>query len=381
MYNSKQITELLFQTVDAYAKISNNKPHRAVQDLNTGYCYMVATLVQHILKEKFRIDVNMVSHPHHCLLEFEGVYYDTIYPTGYPNDPCKVWKLDEAECRSTLDLLGYGKVGILNPHPRFMVLIEWMCEEFGVSKPEFYNHMVEWYDAPEPYVRRKHKWFRDYTKTTHRRLLTRYRRRHQQYFNEPLTKYSMGWIADFTAYPEDLWVTLRVTDYCTWMRNIIKTRYPSYSEVIESCFGKGVFSRNNIQMMGRLTRVEEPGLSQLRGCIPTVQMIDDPAYQNYLTQRGTVELEMHWAKSIDFTTDQYKLDLSDDQLKAIESACSKMKNGELVKVGDVLTLGSLDKLEDDPKRLLFAIEDNEGNVNYTNDREAWLNKAPDDSEE
>ncbi|BAW98379.1 hypothetical protein [Vibrio phage pTD1] len=376
----KQITELLFQTVDAYAKICNNKPHRAVQDLNTGYCYMVATLVQHILKEKFRIEVNMVSHPHHCLLEFEGKYYDTIYPTGYPNDPCKVWKLEEAECRSTLDLLEYGKVGILNPHPRFMVLIEWMCEEFGVPKPEFYNHMVEWYTIPDTYTRHKHKWLRDYTKTVHRRLLTRYRRRYQQYSNKPLTKYSLAWMADFTAYPEDLWVTLRVTEYCTWMRNIIFTRYPSYGEVMESCFGEDVLTRNNIQMMGRLTRVGEPGLSKLRGCIPTVQIIDDAGYQKYLDERGTVELEMHWAKSPDFTIGQHKLNLSADQLKAIESACSKLEICEPVKVENVVTLGSPDMLKDDPKRAGFVVVDEDGNEMYTNDREAWLNRTPDNEE-
>lgn len=376
----KQITELLFQTVDAYAKICNNKSHRAVQDLNTGYCYMVATLVQHILKEKFRIDVNMVSHPHHCLLEFEGEYYDTIFPTGYPNDPCKVWKLEEAECRSTLDPLEYGKVGILNPHPRFMVLIEWMCEEFGVPKPEFYSHMVEWYDTPDPYVRRKHKWFRDYTKTVHRRLLTRYRRRYQQYSNEDLTKYSLAWMADFTAYPEDLWVTLRVTDYRTWMRHVISTRYPSYEEVIKSCFGEDVLTRNNIQMMGRLTRISEPGLGQLRGCIPTVLNIDDSGYQKYLDERGTVELEMHWAKSPDFAVGQHKLNLSANQLKAIESACSKLKNGEPVKVENVLTLGSPDMLKDDPKRAGFVVVDEDGNEMHTNDREAWLNRTPDNEE-
>lgn len=340
----KQITELLFQTVDAYAKICNNKPHRAVQDLNTGYCYMVATLVQHILKEKFRIDVNMVSHPHHCLLEFEGVYYDTIYPTGYPCDPCKVWKLEEAACRSTLDVLEYGKVGILNPHPRFMVLIEWMCEEFGVSKPEFYNHMVEWYNTSDAYRRFKWKGCPDFTKTKYRRLLTRYRRRHQQYFDESLSKYSMAWMADFTAYPEDLWVTLRVTDYGTWMRNVISTRYPSYEKAMESCFGKDLYDRSNIQMMGRLTRISEPGLGQLRGCIPTVQAIDDAGYQKYLDERGTVEFEIHWGGNDEFSVGEHKLSFAAEQLRAIETACGKIKSGEPVKPQNILTLGSSDLL-------------------------------------
>lgn len=338
---TKQITELLFQMVDAYGKLTNNRPHRAVQDLNSGYCYMVATLAQHILKEKYRIDVNMVSHPHHCLLEYEGEYYDTIYPTGYPDDPCKVWKLEEAKCRSTLDLLEYGEVGILNPHPRQIVLVEWMCEEFGVSKPDYYQHMLEWYDTPDAYRRFKWKGYPDFTKTTYRRLMTRYRRRHHQYFDEPLTKYSMGWMADFIAYPEDLWVTLRVTDYRTWLKNVIRTRYPSYEEVMVSCFGEGVYDRPNIQIAGRLSTIAEPGLSKLRGCIPTVQMIDDAGYQKHSDERGTVELEMHWGGCESPINTLPKLDLS-----------TPLQLTDLSSGGDdnVLTLGSPDMLKDGPEK-------------------------------
>ncbi|QGZ14539.1 hypothetical protein [Photobacterium phage PDCC-1] len=419
---SKQIKELMYQLVDSFSIIANLKHHKAVQYLNSGHCYAVATLAQHILKEKYDITVNLKSHPHHSFFEYDGVYYDTLFPVGYPLHPSEVWRMEEARCRKTLDDWAFGECMMVNPDPTIIAWVEYVTERLGISQPKFYWEMIETFEDRSTYDKKATRKVYHHKLGKYRRKVKRYRLRAWKFRNVEWKTFMIGWMAEFTPYPEDLWVDLEVIEYDKWVKKVISTVYPPYEEVMEKCFGDDVFDSPNVQAMGRLSdictggevgfkrdnlwgvcastglelsasmevkspvgplevseevdKILEDAAQHLnekhqqssfpRGCSANVKMYDDACYQHYMNARseapGLLNLTCHhW--------------------KVIDEACKRIKDGEVFDPKRVLTLGSPDKLEDDPKRVLFAVEDNEGKVSYTSDREAWLNRDSGDCEE
>ncbi|UVD32216.1 hypothetical protein [Vibrio phage phiKT1028] len=277
---NKHIVEVMHELVDAYVKVTGKKPHQAVQELNSGYCYMVATFAQYILKEVHEIEVKLLAHCHHSFIEYEGKWYDTIYPVGYPYHPSKVWRLKEAHCTEGVMEMEYGECRCVNPSAEMIVWMEHLCRYHGVVTPPLYEKVVGRFSGDV--------WGPGYTKTKHRRILNRLRSRSLKFKDTELEVVVVGWVANFHVYPEDLWVELEVVDYNTWMRSIIKTRYPDYEETMEKCFGKEIFSPDKksndrtvmVQSPYLKTPVSAPQAITVVGCGKTFAEIQRSPQQN-----------------------------------------------------------------------------------------------------
>lgn len=214
------ISKVLTEFVQAYVNIRNVQHHKAVQFLNSGHCYVVATMAQYVLKERYDIKVNLMSHCHHSFIEYEGRHYDTIFPTGYPLDIAKVWKLEEAACRTELDHLEEGSCLMVNPSISLLAWMEYICHYYMLPEPDVCNQVEEHFFDKDTFKRVNSPRWKTITKNMFRRKIGRYRGRAWKFRNQPLHNEKV-WFARFTAYPEDLWVTLDVyaSDYLshfTW---------------------------------------------------------------------------------------------------------------------------------------------------------------------
>lgn len=384
---SKQIKELMYQLVDSFSIVTNLQHHKAVKYLNSGQCYAVATFAQHILKEKYDITVNLKSHPHHCFFEHDGIYYDTLFPVGYPMHPSEVWRMEEARCRGTLDDWEFGECMIVNPDPTIIAWVEYVTERLGISQPKFYWEMIETFEDRSTYDKKATRKYYHHTLGKYRHKVKRYRLRAWKFRNVEWKTYMTGWMAEFTPYPEDLAVGLDVVKYEDWVKKVIKTIYPPYEEVMEKCFdvkgvnlkkSKGVviggtagFKRDNLWGMCVVT---EPGSTIFKRVEERELTIEVPENLGEILDTAACRLsEKH--KEVSFPRG------CPAGVKFYDDTSYGIVEGTPFDSKKTLTLGSPDKLEDDPKRVLFAVEDNEGKVSYTNDREAWLNRGSGDCEE
>ncbi|AUR80972.1 hypothetical protein FDJ25_gp032 [Vibrio phage Aphrodite1] len=384
---SKQIKELMYQLVDSFSIIANLKHHKAVQYLNSAHCYAVATLAQHILKEKHDITVNLKSHPHHSFFEHDGIYYDTLFPVGYPIHPSEVWRMEEARCRTSLDDWDFGECGIVNPDPAIIAWVEYVTERLGISQPKFYWEMIEDFEDRGSYTKKPIKGVYHHTLGKYRRKVKRYRLRAWKFRNVEWKTFMIGWMSVFTPDPDDLWVDLEVIEYDKWVKKVISTVYPPYEEVMEKCFdvkdvnlkksngviigGTAGFKRDNLWGMCATT---EPGSTIFKGVEERELTIEVPENLGEILDAAACRLsEKHQAASFPRGCPA--------GVKFYDDAGYGIVEGIPFDSKKTLTLGSPDKLEDDPERVYFAVEDDEGKVSYTDDREAWLNRDSGDSEE
>lgn len=229
---TKQITKVLNTILRQFAVINNNKLPVAMQTLNQGYCYMVATLAQHVLFNKFNILVNLKSHPHHCFIEFEGKYYDTLFTYGYPDEPYKIWKLKEAKCRTSYDDWDFGTCVMNNACPVFIALVESIIKHYDLDTyPKFYDEMIIDFNDPDSFRRYKCKYLYSWTRNGYRRKVKRFRRRAAELKQN--SKYRQRSIADasycrFTPYPENWAVSLEVVPYSRALRQTMCEMFDSF---------------------------------------------------------------------------------------------------------------------------------------------------------
>lgn len=217
MENSKIIEKVLVEMIGIYRRVVNVSQRRAVEHLNQGYCYHVATIAQHILKERHQIDVEMYSNAFHAYIRYEGRDYDTLYPHGYPLEAGEVWLLEEAGCNPKASLLEPGSCACLNPHPYQIAWVESVCEHFGVTTPDMYIEMLDFFLDDNC---RYNKGL--YMKGgTYFRKISRGRRRADLYRDAALEPYHPDYFVKFRAYPEDLWSEFELVPY----HSMLVTKY------------------------------------------------------------------------------------------------------------------------------------------------------------
>lgn len=75
-----------------YAAFNDLSADEVVKRINSGDCGLTAIAVHHVLKEKYKLDVQIVLCRSHCWLHHDGVDYDTKHPEGYQGSAADEWE-------------------------------------------------------------------------------------------------------------------------------------------------------------------------------------------------------------------------------------------------------------------------------------------------
>lgn len=86
----------------AFNKLDELTDEEVVADINRGDCGLTAIAVHHVLKEKYKIDTQIMVCRNHCWLHHDGVDYDTLQPSGYEGSAADYWDKEEKADRCPL---------------------------------------------------------------------------------------------------------------------------------------------------------------------------------------------------------------------------------------------------------------------------------------
>ncbi|ANH52220.1 hypothetical protein FDJ23_gp117 [Erwinia phage vB_EamM_Desertfox] len=84
----------LYRFIRLYALFNGLDVHdvKAItKKINSGDCGLAAITVHHLLKEKYKLDTDILMCRNHCWLAYHEGEYDTAFPSGYTKRVVEVW--------------------------------------------------------------------------------------------------------------------------------------------------------------------------------------------------------------------------------------------------------------------------------------------------
>lgn len=85
----------LYRFIRLYALFNDmdlNDIGAITKKINSGDCGLAAITVHHILKEKYKLDTDILICRNHCWLAYREGEYDTAFPNGYTKPVVEVWQ-------------------------------------------------------------------------------------------------------------------------------------------------------------------------------------------------------------------------------------------------------------------------------------------------